>query len=414
MKYFFNTRLGPNRYLLGDGSLLCKDVPIARLGDQAYRSEDLPELTPDDDGEIIVTRSADEVFSPEAMASFEGMTVVILHPEDEAGDILFVDPANWRQLAIGHAANVRRGQGDQSDLLIADLVIKDALGIQAINDGLRQVSCGYNAEYDETAPGRANQYDIRGNHIALVPNGRAGIRCSIGDAISMASKAKQWFASLRKAVKTRDSAAAEELLNNAPDNMVGDDDDDDDGVTTVVVKVEGPETAVPPVSPTNAVADESSDLETRITAIEAAVKVLTDKMAPPTGDADDDEKKEEKKMTGDAGYQQDVFSRAELILPGFSLPEGSKMGTLKREVLGAALRTADGLKLIEPLSGKNPDFAKMSMATVDSIFNGASELAKSRNNSGLSLAVFTANSQSGDVAALNEKNKDFWAKKGAK
>lgn len=413
MKYFFNTRLGPNRYLLGDGSLLCKDVPIARLGDQAYRAEDLPELTPDDDGEIIVTRSADEVFSPEAMASFEGMTVVILHPEDEAGDILFVDPANWRQLAIGHASSVRRGQGDQSDLLIADLVIKDALGIQSINDGLRQVSCGYNAEYDETAPGRANQYDIRGNHIALVPNGRAGIRCSIGDAQSMASKAKQWFASLRKAVKTRDSAAAEELLNNAPDNMVG--DDDDDGVTTVVVKVEGPETAVPPVSPTNAVADESSDLETRIAAIEAAVKALTDKIAPPTGDADDDdEKKEEKKMTGDAGYQQDVLSRAELILPGFSLPEGSKMGTLKREVLGAALRTADGLKLIEPLSGKNPDFAKMSMATVDSIFNGASELAKSRNNSGLSLAVFTANSQSGDVAALNEKNKDFWAKKGAK
>ena len=411
MKYFFNTRLGPNRYLLGDGSLLCKDVPIARLGDQAYRAEDLPELTPDDDGEIIVTRSADEVFSPEAMASFEGMTVVILHPEDEAGDILFVDPANWRQLAIGHASSVRRGQGDQSDLLIADLVIKDALGIQAINDGLRQVSCGYNAEYDETAPGRANQYDIRGNHIALVPNGRAGIRCSIGDAISMASKAKQWLASLRKAVKTRDSAAAEELLNNAPDNMVGDDDD----VTTVVVKVEGPETAAPPVSPTNAVADESSDLETRIAAIEAAVKALIDKMSPPTGDADDDdEKKEEKKMTGDAGYQQDVLSRAELILPGFSLPEGSKMGTLKREVLGAALRTADGLKLIEPLSGKNPDFAKMSMATVDSIFNGASELAKSRNNSGLSLAVFTANSQSGDVAALNEKNKDFWAKKGAK
>lgn len=56
MKYFFNTRLGPNRYLLGDGSLLCIDVPIARLGDQAYRAEDLPELTPDDDGEIIVIR----------------------------------------------------------------------------------------------------------------------------------------------------------------------------------------------------------------------------------------------------------------------------------------------------------------------------------------------------------------------
>ena len=31
MKYFFNTRLGETRYQLADGSLLCKDVPIAAL-----------------------------------------------------------------------------------------------------------------------------------------------------------------------------------------------------------------------------------------------------------------------------------------------------------------------------------------------------------------------------------------------
>lgn len=413
MKYLFNTRIGPNRFVMGDGSLLCKDVPIARLGEQAYRAEDLPEITPDEDGEIIVTRTADEVFSPESIASFEGMSVVILHPEDAQGDILFVDPENWRQLSIGHATNIRRGQGDQSDLLIADLIIKDETGIQAINDGLRQVSCGYDAEYDETSPGRALQYQIRGNHIALVPNGRAGIRCSIGDAISMASKAKQWLSSLRRAVKTKDSAAAEELLNNAPANMVG--DDDDDGVTTVVVKVEGPDAVVPPSNQPNLTGDEETDTDSRLSALEAAVKAIADKLSPPTGDAeDDDDKKEEKKMTGDAGYQQEVLSRAELILPGFSLPEGSKMGTLKREVLGAAFRTADGRKLIEPLSGKNAEFSKMNMATVDSIFNGASELAKSRNNSGLSLAAFSANAQSTDVAALNEKNKDFWANKGAK
>lgn len=412
MKYLFNTRIGPNRYMLADGSMLCKDVPIARLGEQAYRAEDLPEITPDADGEIIVTRTAEEVFSPESMASFEGMTVVILHPEDAQGDILFVDPKNWRQLTIGHATNVRRGQGEQADLLIADLIIKDETGIQAINDGLRQVSCGYNAEYDETSPGRALQYQIRGNHIALVPNGRAGIRCSIGDGISMASKAKQWLSNLRKAVKTKDSAAAEELLNNAPENMVG---DDEDGVTTVVVKVEGPDAVVPPGTPSNPTGDDNGDTDARLTALEAAVKAIADKLSPPTGDAeDDDDKKEEKKMTGDAGYQQEVLSRAELILPGFSLPEGSKMGTLKREVLGAAFRTADGRKLIEPLSGKNAEFSKMNMATVDSIFNGASELAKSRNNSGLSLAAFSANAQSTDVAALNEKNKDFWANKGAK
>jgi hypothetical protein len=29
MKYFFTTRLGETRFLTADGSLLCKDVPIA-------------------------------------------------------------------------------------------------------------------------------------------------------------------------------------------------------------------------------------------------------------------------------------------------------------------------------------------------------------------------------------------------
>jgi hypothetical protein len=410
MKYFFNTRLGPKRFEMGDGSLLCKDVPIARTGTQSYLAEDLPEITPDDDGEILVTRTPEEVFSPEAMASFEGMTVVILHPEDEEGNIKFVDPKNWRQLSIGHATNVRRGTGEQSDLLLADLVIKAQEGIQAIINGLTQVSCGYDAEYDEKAPGKANQYQIRGNHIALVPNGRAGIRCSIGDSKSMASKAKQWLSNLRKAVRTKDADTTEELLANFPENLIGDDDD----TPTVVVRVEGP--GAPVVAENPATTDDASDVDTRLSALEAVVQALVEKLTPAaTGDAEaEEEKTEEKKMTGDAGYKQDVFSRGELIMPGFSLPEDSKMGTFKRELLSAAFRTTDGRKLIEPLAGKNTDFGKMQIATVDSIFNGAAELAKSRNNGALNLAAFTVNEQATNVAALNNQNKDFWTKKGAK
>lgn len=413
MKYFFTTRIGPNRYEMGDGSLLCKDVPIARTGTQVYLADDLPEIEPDADGEIVVTRTPEEVFSPEALASFEGMSVVILHPEDEQGNIKFVDPKNWRQLAIGHVTNVRRGKGEQADLVLADLVIKDQMGIQAVLDGLRQVSCGYDAEYEQTAPGKANQYQIRGNHTALVPNGRAGIRCSIGDSKSMASKAKQWLASLKKAVKTKDSAATEELMDNVPENLTG---DDDDTIPTVVVKIEGPDAAPPAAEPSSQTTDYETGMDARLSALEATVQALVAKLTPATGDAESEEEKaEEKKMTGDSGYQQDVLSRAELIMPGFSLPDGSKMGTIKRQVLSAAFKTADGRKLIEPLAGKNTDFDKIHMTTVDSIFNGAAELAKSRNNGLQGLAAFSANANSTDVAALNNTNKDFWNnKKGAK
>jgi hypothetical protein len=43
MKYFFKTRLGNTRYQLADGSVLFKDVPIGRTGEQVYGAE-LPKL----------------------------------------------------------------------------------------------------------------------------------------------------------------------------------------------------------------------------------------------------------------------------------------------------------------------------------------------------------------------------------
>lgn len=62
MKYFFTTRLGETRYLQADGSLLCKDVPIARTGTQVYLPEEI-DLEPDASGTVTVWRTEDEVFS---------------------------------------------------------------------------------------------------------------------------------------------------------------------------------------------------------------------------------------------------------------------------------------------------------------------------------------------------------------
>ncbi|WP_261154736.1 DUF2213 domain-containing protein, partial [Serratia ficaria] len=102
MKYFFNTQLGETRYSLADGSLLCKNVPIARTGTQVYAAEDLQNLTPNAAGQIIVTRSPEQVFDPATLASFEGMSITVLHPEDEDGNIRLVNPQNWKDLAHGH------------------------------------------------------------------------------------------------------------------------------------------------------------------------------------------------------------------------------------------------------------------------------------------------------------------------
>ena len=143
MKYFFKTRLGNTRFQLADGSVLFKDVPIARTGEQEYDATERPELVPNDRGKVIVRRAPEEGFSERAMASFEGMAATIGHPRDFDGQIIFVPPDNWRQLAHGHIQNVRRGTDDKTDLLLADVIVKTPEALQAIDDGDDEVSCGY-------------------------------------------------------------------------------------------------------------------------------------------------------------------------------------------------------------------------------------------------------------------------------
>lgn len=160
MKYFFVTKLGETRYLQPDGSLLCKNVPIARTGSQVYLPEEIG-LEPDASGTVTVYRTEDEVFSEETMASFEGVAVTLRHPEDKDGNIVFVNPSNFAELAHGHIQNVRRGDGDKSDLLIADVLVKRQEAIDAINAGLIEVSCGYDAQYKQLQESLSNAISQR-------------------------------------------------------------------------------------------------------------------------------------------------------------------------------------------------------------------------------------------------------------
>jgi len=124
-----------------------------------------------------VFRPEEEVFSPETIASFEGMPVTDDHPRTEAGVTL----ENCRWLQKGHAQNVRRGSGAESDLLLADLMITDKRLIDEIlQENKREVSCGYTYELS-MENGQYTQRKIRGNHVAVVDAGRAGPRVSIRD-----------------------------------------------------------------------------------------------------------------------------------------------------------------------------------------------------------------------------------------
>ncbi len=172
-----------------EGYLVCLNVPVARTGKQDYLPEELglppnfgsssggaPRSGEGVPGFVTVHRPEDEVFSPECIASFEGMPVTDDHPDDPEG----VTVETCSALQKGHAQNIRRGTGSDSDLLIADLLITDPALIRHILSGKREISCGYNYELCQEN-GQYIQRKIRGNHIAVVDAGRAGHRVSIKD-----------------------------------------------------------------------------------------------------------------------------------------------------------------------------------------------------------------------------------------
>lgn len=175
--FLYDAKIGPNRYKTDEGFLLCLNVPIARAGEQEYHGSELPGIDAGPTGVIVMMREEVEVFAPATMASFEGKPLVLgAHPPEG------VTPENAKILTVGSMQNIRRGQGAESDLLIADLLVTSADAIDAVMTGrMREVSCGYMCDVEQAGPGRAAQRRITGNHLAIVADGRAGSRVAIKD-----------------------------------------------------------------------------------------------------------------------------------------------------------------------------------------------------------------------------------------
>lgn len=172
MKAYYGSRFSPNMTSTPEGFLVAHNVPIARAGWYDYEPQ---EIGAPGNGPVKVYRDPSQVFSPAAMASFEGKPVTDNHPPNG------VSPTDARLYVKGATQNVRQGSGDDADLLLADLVIFDASLIREIQNGKREVSAGYECDYEPNSNGTYSQHDIVGNHVAVVDKGRAGDRVKIND-----------------------------------------------------------------------------------------------------------------------------------------------------------------------------------------------------------------------------------------
>lgn len=365
MAIFTNEDLGPNRSLTPEGFLLCKDVVIGRTGMQQYTDGEIMGVRAGPDGIINVDRPAGEVFAPESMRSYEGKPVTMLHPDQ------MVNPSNWQEVAVGTVQNVRQ----DGNLLIADLLITVADAIEAVKNGLREVSCGYEAEYVSPTPGHATQRGIVGNHVALVPRGRCGSTCSIKDH-EMAKTT--WKDRLLSALKIKDEAVIQRVLDEAPEG----------GDLHIHMASEDSE-------------EEEDPTEKRLKAVEDAIAGMQSSKDAKAKDADEEEKKEDETKDGDddeedkddEGYTGDswpsIVQRAAIVAPGLKLtvPTGDAKSAsfkdaacqCKRQALTAAYATDAGKQAIDVvLQGRSLD--KIKGVALDAVFSASAAILAGYNN----------------------------------
>ena len=170
MKALIKTKLSPHKYKTPEGYLICQDAIIARTGVQEYlKSELFPDLedTPEGNQIIKLYRMEEDVFDDKTLASFEHKPVTVEHPSED------VTPVNYKQYSVGDVIDVHKGEENGEPVMMANLFITDQRTIEDIENGIRtDLSCGYDC--DITDDEHPRQINIRGNHVALCEEGRAG------------------------------------------------------------------------------------------------------------------------------------------------------------------------------------------------------------------------------------------------
>jgi hypothetical protein len=404
--YFTPTKFTENIRETPEGFLVCVGVPIARTGEMVYAADEVG-LEPDEEGKVILSREEAEVFRPETMASFEGKPVTIGHPKD------FVTPENWSWLAKGFLQNVRRGEGDQKNDLIADVCITDAVAINLVKAGLREVSCGYTADYNQEKEGTGTQSNIIGNHLALVEQGRAGASYAINDHKGKVKNMPKLKDAIKNLFKDKKAVTLDEVMktvdeadkDDKKDDKKTDDGTDKTGATvwdaeaqkkaydelvemvkdmgTKIAKLGQPQDAKEDKVGTEVVSDDDTSLEGRLKVVETGLAKLlemaaskdedtfgTENTEDEDGDETEDDDFEETTMTGDS------MSRAEILAPGIK-----KSKTLKADALKAAYKTEDGKAVIDSLTNGKPTFD--SAEKVEHLFIAASEVLKAKRSADL-------------------------------
>ena len=163
-----------NGYMHVDVSNLTKEQVVP------YKGDTIPgwkELNLDPEKIYMIYRPGDEI--EKAAASFNGLPLMLEHWDMDAANIP-------KQAVVGSLGTDARYE---SPYLKNSLTVIDADAIKAIEDGsYKELSASYSCDIDMTGvmfDGKSydgKMLNIKGNHVALVPEGRAGRDVKVADS----------------------------------------------------------------------------------------------------------------------------------------------------------------------------------------------------------------------------------------
>lgn len=372
--------LSPHMEKTSEGYLLCRDVPISRVGEFEYSGLEVG--IPSKGGRVLMTRTADELFRPETIQSFNAKPVVIGHAR-------FADPENWKDITVGIVQNVRRGQGDQADELLADLLLTDRKGIDLVESGrLREVSCGYDASPVDDGDGKGHQVGIVGNHVALVEKARCGRACKIRDGEMKTTNLKTI---LRRLFRDGDEEKFNETLDKLNVEEVKDE--------------EGEEVITPPTDPTSPEDDRLAVLEHEYKEMAQKIQIIMEKLEGKKEEQTDEDKEPAPDEVVSEEETKQVLADAETVCPGMKRPQGdSADGKFTRNLLERIMRTA----LKDGGITQFGDAATLDGQALEIALKASAQAIRDKKNP--KPAEKFGDGFHSRLEQINELNKKFWSK----
>lgn len=458
MRFYVTEHLSENMAETPEGYLLCSNVPITRTGEFLYRGDELlgedgKPIVESSDGVVRIQREADYVFADNTVKSFEGKPFTLDHPDG------FVSPDNWQKLTHGVIQNVRPGEGEFDGYLLADILVTTDKAKELIRAGEREISCGYDAEYEQVEKGIGRQTNIIGNHVALVVKGRAGSRCAIADkdgtitgtcdcgetdknndkeALAMVGKKSVILGQLKKWFDSRpfkDEDDLEKLLEEEEAKKADDVDEDDDKK-----KTEDDETIESLQAELAELKGNYVSLEEKVDGILEILEVLLEEEEEEetgTTDSDDDDEEDDgKKKTDDSDEDEEelkekeeaekkevedawpgVLSHADILVPGIKLNKPTKdyaaqLDGIRASVLTKASTDSEYGDAVKALCTA-PSFKAMTHDALSVAFVAASKIVGDKRNAKVQSKTYTQKSTKDHkfgtaqaIAEINQRNRE--------